>query len=274
MAKTLDRPLDTGRIRADLLKLAAQCSQDEMPDRTSALRLAAALIAIAGSQTESDSTDSTFETWRRQCGDVLTALAPALESVGSARRGNPEPASRESLVAVTRSLVMTAASAADALYGQCQRLREEGSQLLRAASQCGAAERSLGIEKARLAEQLKRTAAAEAALQALGPEEIEIVRRVADLQERLRIAQRTPEDVTRLEAEVHQAETRAKELHVRHQALGEALSTLQAEDASLIERLAHTESAIRELEQSPNREIAALIREIWARIRALQEPSR
>jgi predicted nucleic acid-binding Zn-ribbon protein len=86
---------------------------------------------------------------------------------------------------------------------------------------------------------------------------------MASLQERLRLAESTPEKCRQLEKEVDRHETVAGELRARLKELEQARGDQQAENASLGDRIRQTEQLIEELKRSPEGELLRTVEAVW-----------
>ena len=263
-----------------MLQLAAR--RAGAPDALGAevLRLAAALCNAAALPTASSlgqrgmadrPAPEALMRWRDACAELLAAIAPAVEGINAALKGELPNTRDDSLTARATELTAQSRSASEAMSQECRGLREQTTALLRESSRWGALERELQLKRSRLADHLDRAKAAENALAALDVESSEIVRKIEDLQERLRLAKRTPEEISRIEEEVAQAEAQHRSLSARLAELEDKHSRLQGQKRELPERIAKTERLIRELRNSPEQALFEQISEIWERVKRQHE---
>jgi predicted nucleic acid-binding Zn-ribbon protein len=162
-------------------------------------------------------------------------------------------------------------TASDALQRANQSLREEIASLFREASRHGALERELQLKKVRHAIELGNVKAAQNALDALEFESAQTAHKVKELQERLNLASSTPEEISRLEVEVRQAEALHRELSKHLPELEEKHSALSAQLRELPERIQKTERLILDLQKSRKQALIHEINEIWDRVKRLHE---
>lgn len=280
MAQKHNQPLEISDIQEALLQLAARHACEPDPLRAEVLRLAAALINAAAISSPSEAAKGvkansphpeTLTQWRESCARFLAAIAPAVEGLNGALRGETPNTRDDSLVACATQLAGQTKDSTETLTKNWQTLQQETSALLREASRYGALERELQMKKARLADQVARATAAENAIKALDSDADLTLRKIEDLQVRLRLASRTPEEIARLEDEVIWAETLQRELTNKHSELEEKHSLLMTQTRALPERIEKTERLISDLRHSPENQLIAQINEIWERVRRLHE---
>jgi chromosome segregation ATPase len=282
LAQKHNQSLEISDIQEALLQLAARHASEPDALRTEVLRLASALInaaaipslAKASKRNESNSPPPEALTqWRESCARFLAAIAPAMEGLNGVLRGETPNAKDDSLAARVTQLSAQTRESTETMAKSCQILREQTSALLREASRFGALERELQLKKARFADQVARATAAENAIKTLDAEADLTASKIEELQIRLRLASRTPEEISRLEEEVNQAEASDRDLAKQLGDLEEKHSILLAQTRTLPERIEKTERLISDLRQSPAHALIEQINEIWERVRRLHEAS-
>ncbi len=280
MAQKHHPSLEIADIQESLLQLAARRAGASDALGAEVLRLAAALCNAAalpttGSLRQRDTPDrptpEALLRWRDACAELLAAIAPAVDGINTALSGELPNTRDDSLTARATELTAQSRSTAEAMSQQCRVLREQTAALLRESSRWGALERELQVKRSRLADHVDRAKAAENALAALDAESSQTVRKIEDLQDRLRLAKRTPEEISRLEVEVGRAEAQHRSLAARLAELEDRHSRLKSQTTELPARIVKTEGLIRDLCNSPEQALAEQIREIWERVKRQHE---
>ena len=280
MAQKHHPSLEIADIQESLLQLAARRAGASDALGAEVLRLAAALCNAAalpttGSLGQRGTTDhptpEALLRWRDACAELLAAIAPAVDGMNTALSGELPNTRDDSLTARATELTAQSRSTAEAMSQQCRVLREQTAALLRESSRWGALERELQVKRSRLADHVDRAKAAENALAALDAESSQTVRKIEDLQDRLRLAKRTPEEISRLEVEVGRAEAQHRSLAARLAELEDRHSRLKSQATELPARIVKTEGLIRDLCNSPEQALAEQIREIWERVKRQHE---
>lgn len=281
MATTFSSAVDVAGLQEALLQMAARCADEQNRLGAEVLHLASALIRAAipvrqvGASAEPPSSDTplleTLALWRDTYADLLAAMAPAVDGLRMRLEGEQPATQKDSLPARAMALANQSQSASEALRRANQSLREEIAVMLREASRHGALERELQLKKARHAIQLVNAKTAQSALEALEFESAQTVAKVEELQQRLKLSSSTPDEITRLEAEVLQAEALHRDLSKQLGKLEEKHSALSAQHRELPDRIQKTERLIFGLQNSRSQSLILEINEIWSRVKRLHE---
>jgi hypothetical protein len=257
---------------AVIRQLAASEPSDADDLRRAVLRLAAALVQLAdtnrpgrtdASAPGSPGAEKALAEWCTRCSGVLAAMAYPLQDLGPALAGEPPHTDTDSFADLAQRLAEQAGQTVDSLNGACGALRSQGGRLLQRASQLGATARSAQLERLRLADDLRQLEVLEKQYAALGVERAAAADRMASLQERLRLAESTPERCRELEKEVDRHETLAGELRSRLKELEQTREDQEADKASLGDRIRQTEQLIEELRRSPDEALLRTVEAIW-----------
>ncbi len=272
MAQTTQHNLRGSVAAAVLQQLASSEPAGADNLRPAVLRLAAALVQLAdtnrpggtdASVPGSPGAEKALAEWCARCSEVLAAMAYPLQDLGPALAGEPPRSDIESFAHLAQRLAEQAGQTGDSLNGACGALRSQGSRLLQRASQLGATARSVQLERLQLADDLRQLEVLEKQRASLGAERTVVAERMASLQERLRLAESTPEKCRLLEKEVDRHETLAGELRARLKELEQTRKDLETDKASLGDRLRQTEQLIEELKRSPEEELLRTVEAIW-----------
>ncbi len=272
MAETTQHNLRLSAAAAVIRQLAASEPADAEDLRRDVLRLAAALVQLAdtnrsgrtdASAPGSPGAEKALAEWCARCSGVLAAMAYPLQDLGPALAGQPPQTSKDSFAHLAQLLAEQAGHTGDSLSGACGALRSQGGRLLQRASQFGATARGVQLERLRLADDLRQLEVLEKQLAALGTERTAVAERMASLQERLRLAESTPERCRQLEEEVDRHETQAGELRSRLKELEQKRKDQEADQASLGDRIRQTEQLIEELRRSPKEDLLRTVEAIW-----------
>ena len=272
MAETTQHNLRLSVAAAVIRQLAASEPADADDLRRAVLRLAAALVQLAdanrpggteASAPGSPGAERALAEWCARCSEVLAAMAYPLQDLGPALAGEPPRTDADSFAHLAQRLAEQAGQTGDSLSGACGALRSQAGRLLQRASQLGATARSAQLERLRLADDLRQLEVLEKQRAALGAERTAVAERMASLQERLRLAESTPDKCRQLEKEVDHHETLAGELRARLKELEQTRKDLEADKTSLGDRLRQTEQLIEELRRSPEEELLRTVEAIW-----------
>lgn len=272
MAETTQHNLRLSVAAAVIRQLAA-CEPAGTDDlRRAVLRLAAALVQLAdadrlggteASAPGSPGTEKAMAEWCARCSGVLAAMAYPLQDLGPALAGEPPRTDMDSFAYLAQRLAEQAGQTGDSLSGACGALRSQAGRLLQRANQFGATARSVQLERLRLADDLRQLEVLEKQRAALGAERTAVAERMASLQERLRLAESTPEKCRQLEKEVDRHETLAGEMRGRLKELEQRRKDQEADKASIGDRIRQTEKLIEELRRSPEEELLRTVEAIW-----------
>jgi DNA repair exonuclease SbcCD ATPase subunit len=277
MAETTKHNLRLSVAAAVIRQLADVEPDEQNKFRRSALRVAAALVELAEGKNPgregklgngSLEAETAFEEWRTRCAEVLSALAYPLQELEPALAGEVPCTDSESLARLTRTLAEQTGRTSDSLSEACGALRSQGGRLLQQASQLGAIARATQLERLRLTDDLRQAESLGEQLVGLGGERAAIALRVESLNERLQLANSTPEVCRNLELEVDRRETQAAALSERLKGLERKKQDLQEQCASLENRIRETEQLIEEVERSSDRELLLTVQAIWRAVRA------
>lgn len=272
MAETTQHNLRLSVAAAVIRQLAASEPSDADDLRRAVLRLAAALVQLAdtdrpggtdASALSSPGAEKALAEWCARCSEVIAAMAYPLQDLGPALAGEPPWTGTDSFAHLAQRLAEQASQTGDSLSGACGALRSQGGRLLQRASQLGATARSAQLERLRLADDLRQLEVLEKQYAALGVERAAAAERMASLQERLRLAESTPERCRELEKEVVRHETLAGELRSRLKELEQTRKDQEADKASLGDRIRQTEQLIEELRRSPEEALLRTVEAIW-----------
>lgn len=272
MAETTQHNLRLSVAAAVIRQLASSEPAGTDDLRRAFLRLAAALVQLADgsrpvqadeSGLGSPGAEKALAEWRTRCAEVLAAMAYPLQELDPALAGEPPRTDPDLFAHLAQRLAEQAGRTGDSLSGSCGALRTQAGRLLQRASQLGATARSVQLERLRLADDLRQVELIDKQMAGLGVERAEVAQRMESLQERLRLAESTPEKCRHLEKEVDRHETRAEELRGRLKDLEQTLKDQQADNASLGNRVQQTKQLIEELERSPNAELLRTVQAIW-----------
>jgi hypothetical protein len=272
MAETTQHNLRLSVAAAVIRQLAASEPAGTDGLRRAVLRLAAALVQLAdgnrpgetgASDPDSPGAEKALEEWCARCTEVLAAMAYPLQELGPALAGEPPRTDPDSFAHLAQRLAEQAGQTGDSLGGACGALRSQAGRLLQRASQLGATARSVQLDRLRLADDLRQVELLEKQAAALGVERAAVAERMTSLQERLRLAESTPEKCRLLEKEVDRHETVAGELRARLKELEQTREDQQAENASLGDRIRQTEQLIEELKRSPEGELLRTVEAVW-----------
>jgi hypothetical protein len=281
VAKKLSSSVDVASFQEALLQMAAQCTEEQNSLGVEVLNLAGALVRAAMPAPHPVSTTHPHPSntplpealvlWRDTYAGLLAAMAPAADGLRMPLQGEQPSTQQDSLPAMAMALANQSQTASEALQRANQSLREEIASLFREASRHGALERELQLKKVRHAIELGNAKAAQNALDALEFESAQTAHKVKELQERLNLASSTPDEISRLEVEVRQAEASHRDLSKHLGELEEKHSALSAQLRELPERIQKTEHLIFDLQKSRKQALIYEINEIWDRVKRLHE---
>ncbi len=262
-------------------KMAARSRRGGDVLQAASLELAAALIEVAGRRNSSSNleqvgpseADQTLKEWAECCAEVVEAIAKGLS--GGLQQSNKLESKSETavLVAAAERLLHQTQSSSKVLGDLSQSLKASIEEFLRRAGEVGNLSLPQQRERLRLADDLRKAESLTAQLTNLAAERGPVVERMRVLQERLQLAQASVAEQRRFENKVRdeqvaaeQAEASVKQLESDFNTLQKKLEALRAEQQELPRRIKKTEELIRQLEQSPNKEVFRGIQEIWKRL--------
>ena len=261
--------------------LAARSQRNGDRVEAAALKLAAALIDVAGNRNSGakasslipDSADSTLTEWAESCAGLLAAIAEPLALDPRGLNGAGTSAGATSLAAAAEKLANQTLSVNESLASLARELKLNSAEFVRQAGEVGTLRLASQRERLRLAEDLRKAESLTAELKSLAAERGPAVERMRLLQERRQLAQATIEDQRIFEQQVRDAESAAtlakasvEKLNSELHELRQRLAILQAEHAVLPDRIKKTQELIQQLSQSPNRKLFEDIQKIWRQL--------
>lgn len=274
-------PVASMTVLEAVKKLSARSRRGGDALQSAALELAAALIEAAGRRNSSsklerlvsNDADQTLKLWADCFAEVVEAIAKGLSH--GLQPSNQLGASGESaaLIAASERLMQQTQSSSKVLGDLSRSLKANLEELVRQAGEVGKLSLQHQRERLRLADDLQKFDSLTAQIENLAAERGPVVERMRLLQERLQLAQASVAEQRRFENKVRdeqaaaeQSEASVKQLESELKTLQKNLEALKAEQQDLPRRIKKTEEMIRQLEQSPSKEVFRGIQEIWKRL--------